>query len=114
MGAEEFYTEGYGASVQDAFDLAREQAKHEHGHSGYTGTLAEKDNFVILTSMIFDSAEDAKGWARALLFNGPSHSPDESTVHSKYGPAGAVRFGLSEDEEDDGLQRWLFFGVASS
>lgn len=114
MGAEEFYTEGHGVDVNEAFDLAREQAIIDYGSRGYTGTLAEKDNFVIITSMIFDTAEDAKGWARALLFNGPSHSPDESTVHSKYGPAGAVRFGLSEGEEDDGLQRWLFFGVAPS
>jgi hypothetical protein len=45
MGATNFVSIGKGATAQEAFDLLTQQAQHYHGHGGYTGTIAEKDEF---------------------------------------------------------------------
>lgn len=42
MGATEFLTEQEGSSMGEAFLRAVEDAHYWHGHSGYTGTIAEK------------------------------------------------------------------------
>ena len=34
--------------AEDAFRAAVQQAQYDHGHSGYTGTIAEKGDFVML------------------------------------------------------------------
>ena len=49
MGATEFSTVGHGNTAQAAFTAAVEQARHEHGNGGYTGTIAEKDSFRLIT-----------------------------------------------------------------
>ena len=46
MGAETFEIFGYGKTAREAFSAAREDAQYEHGHGGYTGTIAEKDSYV--------------------------------------------------------------------
>ena len=46
MGAVNFTCEGQGNSLEEAFVEAREQAAWEHGHGGYTGSLAEKDSAI--------------------------------------------------------------------
>jgi hypothetical protein len=46
MGAEQFRTTAKGATASEAFGLARDQAAWEYGHGGYTGTIAEKSDFV--------------------------------------------------------------------
>jgi hypothetical protein len=48
MGAETFETFGYGKTAQEAFSVARKDAQYEHGHGGYTGTIAEKQNFTVI------------------------------------------------------------------
>lgn len=35
-------------SANDAFYSEKESAQYEHGHGGYTGTIAEKDGFRIV------------------------------------------------------------------
>lgn len=45
MGANQFEQVGRGKTAKEAFSAAREQAQWEHGHGGYSGTLAEKDSF---------------------------------------------------------------------
>jgi hypothetical protein len=49
MGAFDFHTRAQGATPEEAFNAAVDQARHEHGHGGYTGTIAEKagDGFVM-------------------------------------------------------------------
>lgn len=49
MGAQQFEQYGHGTDARDAFAAARESAAWEHGHGGYTGTLAEKPGFVMFT-----------------------------------------------------------------
>lgn len=46
MGADTFEIFGYGKTAREAFSAAREDAQYEHGHGGYTGTIAEKDSYV--------------------------------------------------------------------
>lgn len=45
MGAEQFYNKVVSASAREAFRQANEEACHEHGHGGYTGTIAEKSSY---------------------------------------------------------------------
>ena len=45
MGAVDFYCEVQGDNAQDAFVQAQADATYSHGHSGYTGTIAEKGSF---------------------------------------------------------------------
>ena len=45
MGAEWFYETGYGASAKEVFDALVKDARYEHGHGGYSGTIADKTEF---------------------------------------------------------------------
>jgi len=90
MGAQDFFVEAEGATAQEAFRNAVDEARHEYGHGGYTGTIAEKGSFVIV-QLDPELVEDYDRW------------PDK--VQDKWGPAGAIK--LAEN-------KWLFFGCASS
>lgn len=49
MGADNFETYAFGKTPGEAFSAAVENAQYEHGHGGYSGTIAEKHDFVHLT-----------------------------------------------------------------
>jgi hypothetical protein len=49
MGAHYFATAAWGKTPQAAFQAAQERARWEHGHGGYTGTIAEKHDFALFT-----------------------------------------------------------------
>jgi hypothetical protein len=53
MGACDFQSIAVGKTAQEAFRAAVEEAAYEHGHGGYTGTIAEKQDFVMIP---FDKA----------------------------------------------------------
>jgi hypothetical protein len=96
MGAEVFTTRARGRNAQEAFWEAVEQANYDHGHSGYTGTIAEKDSFVMI-----DLPEGEKPWRYAdKLIN-----DEDPRIDDKWGPAGCIKL----DEEE-----YFFFGWASS
>jgi|TARA_R100001086_G_scaffold43279_1_gene19127 hypothetical protein len=46
MGASEYMNIGKGRTAQEAFDRLVTSAQWEHGHGGYSGTIAEKRDFV--------------------------------------------------------------------
>ena len=46
MGASEYKNVGKGKTAQVAFDKVAENARHNHGHSGYSGTIAEKGSMI--------------------------------------------------------------------
>jgi len=46
MGASEYMNVGRGKTAQIAFDKVAENARHNHGHGGYSGTIAEKYSMV--------------------------------------------------------------------
>lgn len=111
MGARQFMTTAEGATAKEAFAAAREEAWYDHGHAGYTGTIAEKDGFVTLDvpSLTGATEEVAREYVQAAM----SHQSDirgdmqqlAEAVGDKWGPAGHI---------DLGGGRHLFFGWASS
>jgi|SRR3990167_6887398 len=104
MGASEFFTVARGKTAKEAFSSAISEARYHSGHDGYTGTIAEKDTFVV-----FDFKEEV------AKIEGPGLKPidiaeellnnDDSRISDKWGPAGCFKL------END---KWLFFGWASS
>jgi hypothetical protein len=49
MGASEYKRVGKGKTAKAAFDRLVEKAQWEHGHGGYSGTIAEKHSMVEFT-----------------------------------------------------------------
>mgnify|MGYP001586066602 CR=1 FL=1 len=100
MGAATFTQYEQGIEAGPAFARATAEAAYMHGHGGYSGTLAEKYNYVVI-----DHAPRPLGDAHVeadRLINEADERIDE-----KWGPAGALRV---MDETHDG---WLFFGWSS-
>ena len=99
MGAFDFYHDiDDDIPAEQAFTAAVQQAAWDHGHSGYTGTIAEKTEFVIITNEPMDRP-DAQDLAEKLINEG------DERINDKWGPAGAIPI------KGGG---WLFFGWASS
>ena len=96
MGAHEFMTEANGKTAEEAFRTAVNQAEWEYGHAGYTGTIAEKMQFVMIP---LPAGEDPYDYADKLIRDG------DDRIDDKWGPAGCIA--LSNDA-------FLFFGWASS
>lgn len=94
MGAERFEVKAKGRTAQSAFNRATKEARYEHGHGGYSGTIAEKTEFTVIE---VPKGRDPKDYADS----------DEALalVEDKWGPAGCIKLGKDE---------WLFFGWASS
>lgn len=107
MGACEFSTTAKGKTAKEAFRNAVEDARHEHGHGGYSGTIAEKHDFTMIAPPVtraecvsdMDFENKAQEFADSLLSN------DDHRVADKWGPAGCIQ--IRSDT-------FLFFGVASS
>lgn len=97
MGAEYFSEVAEGNTAKEAFDKLVEEALYEYGHSGYSGTIAEKaaPGFTMARDSAMDQ-EDAEIIAERL---------SDDKYSDKGGPAGCIPL-------KDG--RWLFFGWASS
>jgi hypothetical protein len=99
MGANWFEQrqDGYEDNVEAAFSAARESAAWEHGHGGYTGTLAEKHEYVVIQPNPLPQDR-----ADALVERLQQGFDDR--VDDKWGPAGAIRTETG----------WVFCGWASS
>ena len=110
MGSQEFRQYQSGESVQDAWDKAKEQAYWEYGHRGYTGSLAEKDDYTVIQSIPTEYQE-------AVRLADQMIDQSDPRIDDKWGPAGAIRvkggtvYEGFRNVEADG---WLFFGWASS
>ena len=96
MGACTFIDRAKGKTAVQAFAAAVQQAKYEHGHGGYSGTIAEKGSFVEIP---LPEGKNAHQYAEELLDN------DDKRISDKWGPAGCIKIGDGE---------FLFFGWASS
>lgn len=96
MGADVFYHKAKGKTAREAFTNAKNEAFYDHGHSGYTGTIAEKSSFVAIS---VPEGTDPFEYADRLIEN------SDRRVDDKWGPAGCIK--LKEGE-------YLFFGWASS
>jgi len=96
MGAESFYVDAKGKTAKEAFKEAREQALYDYGHRGYTGTLAEKDDF---TEIKLPEGNDPYDYAQKLV------DDCDERIDDKWGPAGCF---------DLGEGNYFFFGWASA
>lgn len=97
MGATEFFTDTTKGTVGEAFAAAVAQAHYDYGHAGYTGSIAEKDGWVVITTtpMTHKAAHEL---ADQLM------DAEDPRIDDKWGPAGAIPIDTGE---------WLFFGWAS-
>lgn len=97
MGANQFQVTVQGKTAKEAFKKAREEAEYEYGHGGYTGTIAEKSDFLMITCP--KKNKTVNDYIYDLFEEG------DERIDSKWGPAGCIK--LNEDT-------WIFFGYASS
>ncbi|WP_327007632.1 hypothetical protein OHA72_10375 [Dactylosporangium sp. NBC_01737] len=82
MGTWAFETYADGEDADTAFDTTRRDAAREHGHR-YSGTIADKDSYVIITDTITD-LDEAEELAATLM------EQDDPRIADKCGPAGAI------------------------
>jgi len=101
MGATTFSNTAFGKNAEEAFITLIQDARHENGHGGYTGTIAEKHDYVIIVPEVFDSRAAAETYADKLM------EEDDPRISDKWGPAGCLKY-KSGDKTN-----YLFFGWAS-
>jgi hypothetical protein len=114
MGAEQFTTTikvSKETTDHDAFVEARDGAKYENGHGGYTGSIAEKNNFIMIHRA--RNAENANRIVDAFMGGwdvniSPYRTEAMQMFEDKWGDAGAVRYPV--DNKTDEI---IFFGWAS-
>ncbi len=102
MGASVFFSTASGKSAKEAFRTAVDEAAWENGHGGYTGTIAEKDSFVMCGDTVYPTYNEAYDFANDLI------DKEDRRIDDKWGPAGCVKY-LANGET-----KYLFFGWASS
>ncbi len=102
MGACDFQVTVKAKTAQEAFRKAVDDALYECGHGGYSGTIAEKHEFVLAVPPRGKTPLEA-----LILWSDWTAEP--STCHpayeDKWGPAGCLQTGPEE---------FTFFGTASS
>ena len=84
-----------GKNADEAFEKAVKRAQWERGHGGYTGTIAEKHEFVIIKKPV-----DVE--ASLIIYH--MINDRDPRIYDKWGPAGCI---------DLGDNKYCFFGWAS-
>jgi hypothetical protein len=102
MGAETFFARAKGQTAKEAFKSAKSQAEYDYGHRGYTGTIAEKDEFTSIGKT--ETLDEARQMADKLIDSA------DHRINDKWGPAGCIE----TKDPRDGSAMFLFFGWASS
>lgn len=115
MGACEFFTTRMGQfrSADEAFKDAREEALYDHGHEGYTGSIAEKREFKMVP--VPDKTDPTKFAIEC------SENLNGKFWGDKWGPAGCVEvtgewLKKMRGERYKGVRNFkvfYFFGLAS-
>ena len=123
MGASEYMNIAQGKTAKEAFDKLVAQAQWEHGHGGYSGTIAEKQSFVEFTrpkgmrrATVIEAVRDL-----AKIHYDDDGDPKTDAVQAKYPklPIGAM-FEVYDDKWGPALAiqlrkgEYLFAGFASS
>lgn len=96
MGAQDFTYTATGKTAQDAFDAATSSARHEEGHGGYTGTIAEKSSFKMVS---LPEGKTVSAFIEECIMD------DDHFCGDKWGPAACLKTGTND---------FTFFGWASS
>lgn len=122
MGAAEFRNTGRGKTVGEAFSSVRDEALYMHGHGGYSGTIAEKGDFVLfpipegMTAATFIAAVERVDFPLPGPVATPL-TPEQARIvkrayevwNDKWGAACAIEV----PPEKDGIKTFCFFGLAS-
>ena len=95
MGACTFAVTAEGKDAKNAFNKAQEEARYMYGNSGYTGTIAEKPNFI---KIVCPADKKPMDYADELL------DSEDPRVDDKWGAAGCIQISKNT---------FLFFGWAS-
>ena len=103
MGADQFHNRISAKTAREAFTSLVEEARYEHGHGGYTGTIAEKNDFKMVS---------VPAGRAPLDFIDEAMDDDQGFWDDKYGPAACVDAG--PDPKDPSKHIFHFFGWASS
>ena len=123
MGGSEFMNVGKGQTALIAFDKVVEQAQWEHGHGGYSGTIAEKRSIVLFPrpkGMRAKTVVDAVHVISRIGFDDDGNA-ETATVQAKYPKLDiAWMFEVYDDKWGPSLAielakgEYLFAGWASS
>jgi len=105
MGASTYLDIVEAENARDAFIKATEDARHLEGHAGYTGTIAEKYDQVIIDPE--KDGKDVSGWTRGDFADYAQNLINEGDgrIEDKWGPSGCI-------DTRDGA--FILFGWASS
>jgi len=95
MGSEVFFHQSKGKNAAEAFHNAYEEAVYDVGHQGYSGTIAEKETFILIK---VPKGKDPVEYANKLI------NDSDERIDDKWGPAGCIKINKGE---------YLFFGWAS-
>lgn len=95
MGATNFDCVETGATLQEAYLRAVDQARYDHGHAGYTGTIAEKDGCVEWPLPEDQTVDDV---IDAVFCHQQSHGEDTRLVEW-YGEARAQRLVANHNDK---------------
>lgn len=112
MGATTFVTYCSGINENEAFKFAIEEARHEYGHGGYTGTIAEKRNFIKIE---LPARKKPETFINELIEN------NDNRIDDKWGPAGCIDVTKQIQKRNRekgiknkrGIKTFIFFGWAS-
>lgn len=102
MSAQDFENRVKGKTADEAFWFAVEEALYDYGHSGYTGTIAEKHEFVMIKPK---DGETPEACIERLQQIDDDSDTDGNPYMDKWGPSGCIDLGGGE---------FVFFGCASS
>ncbi len=81
MGGCQFSNRGEGWSAEEAFERIHDEAQYDHGHGGYSGTIAEKHDFRVKRPPTADSdSPEWKAWYEELLDKNDKWGPAECVV----------------------------------
>jgi hypothetical protein len=126
MGAEIFEDVGVGKTIHDAFLSVKENALHECGHRGYTGTIAEKGSYTLFDrpkNLTVDQILEGGlcGW---LEYEDPAMKDNKSFLEKvfkvaddKWGNAACIELTAEEHtitNLPEDAKVFLFFGNAAS
>lgn len=125
MGAANFEVKSWGRDPRHAFNNAVEDARYEHGHGGYTGTIAEKMGYELVDLPEGVAPEQVLDWVGDFDAANKTHPVEHDRLvyrchkiwADKWGPALALRTGNTRhtlEVHGEDAHEYIFAGLASS
>lgn len=102
MGASTYVTSASAKTAKEAFDALVTEARYMDGNSGYSGTIAEKSHFVMITC---PPEVEVRTYINQLF------DEEDRRINDKWGPSGCIDAG--PDPKDPKSRIFVFFGWAS-